>query len=443
MNLTKEEQKYAAHLQRFIQCATVSNANVDRVDWSQFEKLHEAFREFYPHIFSLMELDEVGQAGLQFHLKGSGSDKKPLLLMAHQDVVEVGDGRQWTFDPFGGELIDGCICGRGTTDCKHLLLAELEAVEALLAEGWRPVYDLYLSLGYSEEVYLENDVDGAEKLTRNLEQKGIRLGTVVDEGGGLFPVGDKLEAKIGVAEKSPVNFEIYANSPGGHSSRPGKGTALGTLAKAIVAIESHPFPYRLTPLTLAHLQKSARLQEGSRRAIYADPEGHWKELCQLAQEDPALDALLHTTIAFTMAEASKQPNVLPSHAAAQMSVRVLQGDTVESCEGYFRQFLPEGVEIRHVSGKDPLPASDPQGYGIQVAEKVLKEQYGDKVDVVPFLMLGGTDSHYYKRIADNVMLFSGYRRDERWGAAHQVNEKIPADALKGSVDFFKKFLRSY
>ena len=192
--------------------------------------------------------------------------------------------------PFGGELIDGCICGRGTTDCKHLLLAEMEAVEALLAEGWRPAYDLYLSLGYSEEVYLENDVDGAEKLTRNLEQKGIRLGTVVDEGGGLFPVGDKLEAKIGVAEKSPVNFEIYANSPGGHSSRPGKGTALGTLAKAIVAIESHPFPYRLTPLTLAHLQKSARLQEGSRRAIYADPEGHWKELCQLAQEDPALDA---------------------------------------------------------------------------------------------------------------------------------------------------------
>ena len=153
--------------------------------------------------------------------------------------------------------------------------------------------------------------------------------------------------------------------------------------------------------------------------------------------------MFHTTVAFTMAAASAQPNVLPSHAAAQMSVRVLQGDTVESCEGYFRQFLPEGVEIRHVSGKDPLPASDPQGYGIQVAEKVLKEQYGDKVDVVPFLMLGGTDSHYYKRIADNVMLFSGYRRDERWGAAHQVNEKIPADALKGSVDFFRKFLRSY
>ena len=95
MKLTEEEQKYAAHLQRVIQCATVSNANVDKVDWSQIEKLHEAFREFYPHIYRLMELDEVGQAGLQFHLKGTGSAKKPLLLMAHQDVVEVGDMGHW------------------------------------------------------------------------------------------------------------------------------------------------------------------------------------------------------------------------------------------------------------------------------------------------------------------------------------------------------------
>lgn len=437
------EEKYTAHLQRFIQCATVSNANVDQVDWSQFEKLHAAFREFYPHIFRLMEVDKVGQAGLQFYLEGSGSGKKPLLLMAHQDVVEVGDGRQWTFDPFGGEIIDGCICGRGTTDCKHLLLAELEAVETLLAEGWRPSYDLYLSLGYSEEVYLENDVDGAEKLTRHLEEKGVRLGTVVDEGGGLFLSGNLLEARIGLAEKSPVNFEIWKDSPGGHSSRPGKGTALGTLAKAIVAIESHPFPYRLTPLAKAQLAGMAALKEGRTKEIFLEPEAHWEELCRLAQDDPALDALLHTTIAFTMAEASKQPNVLPSHAAAQMSVRVLQGDTVESCERYFRQFLPEGVEIRHVSGKDPLPASDPESHGVEAAEQALQEQYGNRVRTVPFLMLGGTDSHYYRRIADNVMLFSGYVEDPRWGAAHQVDEKIPADALQGSVEFFKRFLKKY
>lgn len=443
MTLTEEDKRYAAHLQRFVQCATVSNANVDRVDWQQFEKLHQAFREFYPHIFAEMELDEVGQAGLQFHLKGTGSEKKPLLLMSHQDVVEIGDRSQWSFDPFGGEIIDGCVCGRGSTDCKHLVLGELEAVEALLASGWRPAYDLYLSLGYTEEVSLENDVDGAEKLVRNLERKGVRLGTVVDEGGGLFPAGDKLEARIGLGEKSPVNFELSVRSAGGHSSRPGKGTALGTLAKAIVAIETHPFPYRLTPLSRAQLTEEAGLKTGEERAIYADPEGHWDALCALAQKDVQLDALLHTTIAFTMASASRQPNVLPSRATAVMSVRVLQGDTVESVTAHFKQFLPQGVEIRVISGQDPLPASDANGYGVQVAKKVLKDLYGDKVRPVPFLLLGATDSHHYRRIADEIVLFCGFVRDDRWGAAHQVDEKIPVDALKTSVGFFKKFLQTY
>lgn len=443
MELTDEDLKYTRHLQKFVQCATVSNADVNKVDWKEFEKLHAAFREFYPNIYHVMNLEEVGQAGLQFSLKGTGTGKKPLLLMGHQDVVEIGDKNQWEFPPFGGELIDGCICGRGTTDCKHQVTAEMEAVEALLAEGWRPDYDLYLSYGYSEEVYLENDVDGAEKLVENLEKKGVHLGLVVDEGGCLQPVGKYLEARMGLAEKAPVNIEIYQNSKGGHSSKPGKGTALGTLAKAIVAIEGHPFPYRLTELAEAQLKAMAPLQKGKNAEIYADPKGHWEELCALARENPELDALLHTTIAFTMASASAQPNVLPSHAAAQMSVRVLQGDTVDSVIKYFKQFLPEGMGIRHVSGKDPLPASNPESYGVKLAGKILREMYGDAVKPVPFLMLGGTDSHYYKRIADNVMLFSGYKKDDRWGQAHQVNEKIPADAIRPSVEFFKKFLKAY
>ncbi len=439
-----QEQQLAGRLARLIQCKTISNSDIHKVDWKEFEKLHEVLREFYPHIFQLMEVDEVGEAGLQFCLKGTGSAKQPLLLMSHQDVVETGDRSQWTFEPFGGEIIDGCVCGRGSTDCKHLLLAEMEAVDGLLAQGWRPDYDLYISLGFAEEVYLENDVDGGEQLTRNLEKKGVHLGAVVDEGAEIERKKDgTVVAHIGLAEKSPVNYEIYKDSAGGHSSKPGRGTALGAVAKAIVAIESHPFPYRLTPLAKAQLQGAAFTAAADRKAIYEDPEAHWEELCQLALDDPSLDALLHTTIAFTMSSASNQPNVLPSHATAQMSVRIMQGDTVDSCMEYFKQFLPEGVQIRHVSGKDPLPASSPDSHICKTAEKVLKAMYGDKVHVAPFLFLGGTDSHYYKRIADNVMLFSGYLRDDRWGGMHQVNEKIPVDALPASVEFFTRLLKEY
>ena len=434
----------ADHLSQMIQMKTVSNSDVNKVDWSEFEKLHKLFETLYPHVYDVMEVDRVGQAGLQFHYHPKKTAKKPLLLMSHQDVVEIGDRSQWSHDPFSGLLLDGSVYGRGTTDCKHLVLSELEALESLFAEGFRPDYDLYLSLGYSEEVYLENDVDGAQRLVDHLAEKGVHIGTILDEGGGLFPeAGGRLAARIGLGEKAAVNYEIYCDRKGGHSSKPGNGTALGAVAKAVVAIEAHPFPYRLTPLVEAKLSATAPLKEEPVRRIYADPKGHFEELCALAQEDPALDAMLHTTVAFTMAQASTQPNVLPSHAAVGLSVRVLQGDTVESVKRRLQGFLPEGVKIRHISGKDPVPASTPDSDSYRLLTKILHAAYGDGLLAIPFLMLGATDTRYYKPITDTVLLFTGHVHDNRWGAAHQVNEHIPVDALPASVEFFREFLKQY
>ncbi|WP_418377739.1 M20/M25/M40 family metallo-hydrolase [Acidaminococcus sp.] len=434
----------ADHLSQMIQMKTVSNSDVNKVDWSEFEKLHKLFETLYPHVYDVMEVDRVGQAGLQFHYHPKKTAKKPLLLMSHQDVVEIGDRSQWSHDPFSGLLLDGSVYGRGTTDCKHLVLSELEALESLFAEGFRPDYDLYLSLGYSEEVYLENDVDGAQRLVDHLAEKEVHIGTILDEGGGLFPeAGGRLAARIGLGEKAAVNYEIYCDRKGGHSSKPGNGTALGAVAKAVVAIEAHPFPYRLTPLVEAQLSATAPLKEEPVRRIYADPKGHFEELCALAQEDPALDAMLHTTVAFTMAQASTQPNVLPSHAAVGLSVRVLQGDTVESVKRRLQGFLPEGVKIRHISGKDPVPASTPDSDSNRLLTKILHAAYGDGLLAIPFLMLGATDTRYYKPITDTVLLFTGHVHDNRWGAAHQVNEHIPVDALPASVEFFREFLKQY
>jgi carboxypeptidase PM20D1 len=439
-----DQETLGVHLSHLVQCATVSNSDVTKVDWGEFDKLHALLREFYPHVFTCMNVEKVGKAGLQFFLKAPETAKKPLLLMSHQDVVEIGNRAQWDFDPFGGLRKDGLICGRGSTDCKCLLLCELEALDSLFAEGFKPDYDLYVSLGYSEEVYLENDIDGAEQLTQHLADRGVRLGTVIDEGGRIFHEKNGwLAARVGLGEKSAVNYEIYCNRSGGHSSRPGKGTALGAVARAIVAIESHPLPYRLTPLVEAQLKAEAPLKEEPVRSIYADPRENWEALCQLAEKDPALDAMLHTTIAFTMASASTQPNVLPSHAAAGMSVRILQGDTVASVQEYMAGFLPEGVQIRHISGKDPVPTSTPDSDSFRLVASVLHKMYGEKVQMIPFLMLGATDTRYYKRIADNVLLFTGLYEDERWGAAHQVNEKIPEDTLRPAVIFFRNFLTSY
>ena len=104
----------ADHLSQMIQMKTVSNSDVNKVDWSEFEKLHKLFETLYPHVYEVMEVDRVGRAGLQFHYHPKETAKKPLLLMSHQDVVPA-EG-EWIHAPFSGDIADGKVWGRGASD---------------------------------------------------------------------------------------------------------------------------------------------------------------------------------------------------------------------------------------------------------------------------------------------------------------------------------------
>ena len=142
-------EKYTAHLQEIVRIPSVSTENDARTDWTQIEAIHAFLEKAYPLIHSRMEKTVLGHGSLLYRWK-SGGKKLPVLLMAHQDVVPPGNLDQWTADPFGGELRDGCVWGRGSNDCKSLLIAECEAVEELLAEGFEPDFDIYLSFGHNE-----------------------------------------------------------------------------------------------------------------------------------------------------------------------------------------------------------------------------------------------------------------------------------------------------
>ena len=182
-------------------------------------------------------------------------------------------------------------------------------------------------------------------------------------------------------------------------------------------------PYRLTALAKAQLQALAPLQTGAKKEIYADPEGRWDELCALARDDRELDAILHTTLAVTKASGSPQTNVLPAHAECTMSVRILQGDTVESVKKYLESIV-ESEEYR-------------------LLESVVKEVYGKDTAVVPMVMTGATDSRNYSAVCGNIFRFSGRILTKEWGEAHQIDEKVPADVIEPAVRFFKTFLRAY
>lgn len=440
------KEVYAKHLQGMVRIPTISNEEENKVDFGKFSEFHNYLEEIFPAIHCTMEKKVIGKANLLYKWKGrSAGEKLPVLLMGHQDVVPAGDPGKWTYPPFSGTIADGCIWGRGTTDCKQVILAEMEAVEELISEGYVPDYDIYLAYAWNEEV--QSEVKGATEIISQLEEEEVRLGVVFDEGSGIrkgvISGQEGYICQLELGEKAYQDYELYVDCPGGHAMEPGSGTALGAVARAVVAVEEHPFPYRLTPLVENHLKALSVFEEGEKAIIFSDPEIHWEKLCQLAKEDRKLDALLHTTCAATMASASEQANILPNHASVILNCRLLEGDSTEKLLEHFKAIIPAEVNVRKLRGDDPEPACSVNGRPYQLIEEIAKERYGENVCMVPALLAGGTDARFYTEISENVFRHTGIFRDERWGNAHQTDERIPIDCLESSVQFYKDFLTRY
>ena len=157
-------QRYTEVLQGAIRCKTVSNPDENLMDWGEFEKLHKLFEEKYPLIHSKLKKEIMGRAGLVFEWTGKDPTLKPIALIGHQDVVPVPKEKlaDWTHEPFSGDIADGCLWGRGTTDMKQHVVAVLESVETLLEEGFEPNRTVYMCFGYNEEV-VDTEVTEEEK----------------------------------------------------------------------------------------------------------------------------------------------------------------------------------------------------------------------------------------------------------------------------------------
>ena len=434
-------ESYANILSGMVRIPTISNEDCGKMDFTRIDAFHKYLEEQFPLIHQTLTRTVIGRANLLYHWKGAHPTKLPLLYMGHQDVVPPGDPAAWTGDPFSGEFRDGCVWGRGSSDCKNVICAEMIAVEELIREGFVPDQDLYLAFAQNEEVMCPDK--GAPMIVRYLAEQGIRLGAVFDEGGRLDARETGLLARVNLGEKATQNYRLFVESVGGHSQAPGKGTALGVLARGIAALEAHPFEPRLTPLAAEQLKAQAPFVPAERRAAYADPENHLEELVRYGEEDPYLDALLRTTMAVTMAGGSAQANILPNLAWAVMNARLLPGDTRETILSHLREILPEGVQAEYRAGEDPTPASIINGPAYQLLTEVLDVLYPGRVTMMPGLMTGGTDSKYYQEICDEVFRFTGMVEDDRSGGVHGFNEHYLIESLASGVTFYKAFARQY
>lgn len=429
---------------------TVSYTSGGSIDTAAFLGFHEFLAKSFPLVHSILRRETISGLSLLYTWPGADSTLAPVVLMGHMDVVPVPESNlaEWTHAPFAGDIADGFVWGRGTLDDKTTVLAILEAIEGLLAEGSRPVRTVYLSFGHDEEV---GGRFGARAIVAELVRRGVAPAMVLDEGGFLanavIPGLPHRAAIVGIAEKGYLSLRLRSRAAGGHSSMPTGRTAIGALSRAIAALEADPFPYALEGPTRGMLEAMAPYSSFGTRLALANLWLTAPLVRRKIAGSPLGAALLHTTTAPTMLSAGIKDNVLPPEASAVVNFRIRPGETVGGTAERVRRVIADTmvtVEALDSVGVDPSPVSDVKSPAWRLIEATIRGMVpGETLPVLPYLVMGGTDAKYWGAHSDRVFRFLAVPLGEGDQARiHGVNERVAVADYAMSVSFFVRLLRA-
>lgn len=429
---------------------TIAREDRAQQDDEAFLRLHEYLKSNFPRTHKALNRETISRLSLLYTWPGSETGLDPLLLMAHLDVVPVeGDPDDWQHGPFSGDIADAYIWGRGALDDKSSALAQMEAVELLLARGFKPRRTVYLAYGHDEEI---GGRDGAARTAELLHKLKVRPAMVLDEGGAIMHGGvpgvSQPVALVGIAEKGYLSLMLSAEAEGGHSSMPPPSTTVGTLARAVSRLEAEPLPLRMTEPVSRMFESAGPYMSFGRRLLLANL---WLSRSLVAREmakEPASNALVRSTTAATMFSGSTRQNILPARAAAVVNYRILPGDTRESILAHAVEVIDDG----HVSvsvlpfNSDPSPVSPVEDPAFAMLEVTIQQTLGEAAGreplvVAPHLVTGATDARWYTALTPHVYRFIPMRlsRDDL-RRVHGNNERIAVDNYAELVRFYAQLL---
>lgn len=446
--LQLSEDACVNHLSTSITFPTIGATDQAQLHGQSFRDLQVFLRATFPRVHATLACEVINDYSLLYRWQGADPARTPFILMAHQDVVPVNPGtdKDWTHPAFSGAIADGYIWGRGTLDDKSSLMSILEAVEALLAEGFQPQGTLYLAFGHDEEVGGHN---GAVKIVAHLKGQGVKAAYVIDEGGSVFPKGiaglTNPVALIGTAEKGYLSLQLSVEDPGGHSAMPPRNTGAGILARAITRLEANPFPAHLTTIqqTLAYLGDK---MPAAKRVVVTNTWLFAPVVKMLMSGSPETDASIRTTTAVTMLSGSAKENVLPQKATAVVNFRIYPGDTIESVTARVRATIDDPrVKIQPIpNGNDPSPVSDIHARGYQLITQTIHQTLGQpELVVAPYLVLGASDARHYTPVAEQVYRFMPLAlADEDLKRVHGTNERIAVPDYIRMIRFYAQLIRN-
>ena len=431
------------HLSNAIRIATISPEDTTRIDSVHFNQFRLFLEQSYPLIHRQLNRTIIKEYSYVFEWKGSDSSLQPIILMGHYDVVPVEPSaiKLWTVQPFGGEIKDSIIWGRGSVDDKGAVISILEATENLLQKGFKPARTILLCFGHNEE----STGTGAIAIVDYLQKRHIRAVMVIDEGGeittGKMKDVERPVAMIGVGEKGYVSFELAVEKPGGHSSKPANETAIDILAKALYKLRSVQMPIKLTEPVKEFFHRVSGSSGSFFNKVALNNLWLFKSTVQQTlSATPEGDAMQRTTIVPTILESGIRENVIPTNAKAIVNSRILTGETTLEVKDFISKAIDDNrvtITIKGDFNTEPSPLTDVNSQAFKRMEKAVY-QTADDVIPVPYVMLGASDSRNYRAISNGVINFTPLINSKGF---HGIDERLPIKDFQRSINFFTSIIK--
>jgi acetylornithine deacetylase/succinyl-diaminopimelate desuccinylase-like protein len=400
--------------------------------------------------FPKSDIQIVGQAekkrNLVVRYRGKGA-RKPILLIAHLDVVEA-KREDWSFDPFVLTEKDGYFYGRGTIDIKGAAATLVSSFIRLRQEQWIPDRDLILALTADEEGGADNGIQWLLANRKDLIDAEYCLN--VDAGGPELRGGKVTALDVQAAEKVYASFTLTAKNAGGHSSLPPKDNAIYHLAAALQRLAAFDFPVTTNDITRAYFERMAPLSGANAddmRAVAKQPPDA-AAAARLSGKSAFYNALLRTTCVATMLQGGHAENALPQTAQATVNCRILPGQDPGQVQKTLETVIADKeVVVAPVAPPIPSPPSPLVPDVLAAIETAARLTWADAgsgkgVPIVPFMETGATDGLFLRNAGIPVYATNGIAYDPDDFRAHGKDERIFVKSFNEGLEFSYQLIKA-
>jgi len=378
------------------------------------------------------------KANLVVRYRGTEAHK-PILLLAHTDVVEA-KREDWSMDPFQFIERDGYFYGRGTGDDKAQAAVWIANLIQYKREGFKPDRDIIVALTADEEG--GGPYNGVDWLLKN-HRELIDADLALNEGGwGEESKGKKLSNDLQVSEKYVINYRFEVHNKGGHSSMPVHDNAIYHLAGALQRLSDFGFPLKTNEVTAAYFQQMAKIETGPIKDELAKvSSGSQESMERVAAASPAWNSTLRTTCVATMLEGGHAINALPQLAAATVNCRVLPEDAPEYVKSTLQKVVADDQVSVKQMGDFGKAAASPMRPDVLKAVTGVTNSLWPGVPTVPIMVMGATDGRYLRAASIPTYGIQGFFMDRDDIRFHGRDERMGVQSFYEGQAFLYELVK--